>query len=420
MSPLLTAITYLWAGHFSHEDRAYASKEFKNLCDVAADLYCQPGNPFELNDGADVSMHAVDMRNALRNIGAPWNAHLPLAPSAAADAIDNAYSARTCTLTHLIPLDLADELPSVQFGLWRIRSFDSTELGNLIGLARLHRFGPTKVPDVKRLSYFRWAVLEESIPMYSENRWRHLFRGWDDVGKVRHVRRRFEPAIERGLFVLSLYPWEDHTEGDYVTWQLFRFPWVYTVKHHIFAAPQTAPTANSLTWTTRFTQEGEEFDDPQRIDFDTQKLGDLERQLGDIWDRFESLARPAWDGDDAFNPLIEHFFLGAFGEDHLDQLLWHVTMIDAAIGMKQWGSTKAIRRRVETLLGDRASGEAFESYYNIRSAYVHGRQYQDPKLGQRDLAGARRLARRIAYETLKLASDNPNWARLSLLRYLDR
>jgi len=419
-SPLLVEITQLWAKKFVNDEVAYASKEFKRLCDVAAEVHCRPGSPFELEDKNDVAMHATDMRNAFKNIGAPWNADLPLPPAAAAEAIDKAYAPQSCMLTHLIPLDLADELPSVRFGPWRIQSFDSKELANLVGLARLNRFGHTKVLDVKRLSSFRWAVLEESISIYSENRWRHLFRGWDDIGKVRHIRRQFEPAIERGLFVLSLYPWEDHTEADYVTWKPFRFPWVYTVKHHIFASPQSAPDADSLTWTTKFTQEGEDFETPQIIDFDTKALGDLERNLNDIWERLARLERPKWDGTDAFNPLVERFLLRAFGDDDLDQLLWHVTAVDAAIGMKERSSTKAIKRRVETLLGNNASGKSFGTYYDIRSGYVHGRQLQDPNLWQRDLAGARRLARRVAYETLKLVSDNRGWSRADLLQYLDR
>ena len=229
-SPLLAVITQLWERRFPNDEAAFASTEFKRLCDVAAEVHCRPDSPFELEDKNDLAMHVTDMRNAMRNIGAPWNADIPLPPAAAAQTIDKAFAAPSCLLTHLIPLDLADELPSVRFGPWRIQSFDSTELGNLVGLARLNRFGHTRVVDVKRLSSFRWAVLEESIPVHSENRWRHLFRGWDDIGKVRHVRRQFEPAIERGLFVLSLYPWEDLTEADYVTWQPFQFPWKNRVR----------------------------------------------------------------------------------------------------------------------------------------------------------------------------------------------
>jgi len=418
-SPLLAAIAQLWERRVLNDEAAFASAEFKRLCDIAAEVYCRPGSPFELEDKNDMAMHVTDMRNAIKNIGAPWNTDIPLPPAVAAHEIDNAYAAPNCQLTHMIPLDLADELPSVRFGPWRIQSFDSVELGNLVGLARLDRFGHTRVIDLKRLSLFRWAVLEESVPVHSENRLRYLFRGWDDIGKVRHVRRQFEPAIERGLFVLSLYPWEDHTEADYVTWQPFQFPWVYTVKHHVFAAPQAAPDPDSLTWTTRFTQEGEDFEAPAVIDFDTRTLGDLEQNLREVWDRVESLASPKWDGTDAFNPLIERFFLRAFGDEDLDQLLWHVTTVDAAVGLKEWRSTKAIERRIGTLLQDIENGKAFDKYFNIRSGYVHGRQLHDPNLWQRDLAGARRLARRVVYGTLRLATDNRGWSRTDLLQHLD-
>ena len=418
MNPLLTEITQLWAKKFGNDEAAHASREFKRLCDTAAEVYCRPGSPFDLEDKNDRAMHESDIRNALKNIGAPWNADIPLSPAAAAGAFHKAYTVESCVLTRLIPLDLADELPNVSFGPWRIQSFDAKELGNLVGLARLSRFGLSRVMDVKRLSLFRWAVLEESVPIYSENRWRHLFRGWDDVGKVRHVRRQFEPAIERGLFVLSMYPWEERTEADYVTWQPFRFPWMYTVKHHIFAAPQAAPDPDTLTWTTRFTQEGEDFEAPGVIDFDTSTLHDLEATLRELWDRLRSLETPKWDGTDAFNPLIERFFLRAFGEEDLDQLLWHVTTVDAAVGKQEKDSTKAIKRRVARLLSDAAIGKQFGDYYDIRSGYVHGRQFKDPNFWQRDLAKARRLTRRVVYETLKLASDNSAWTREDVLKHL--
>jgi len=199
-SPLLAEITQLWAKSFANDEAAYASREFKRLCDIAAEVYCLPGSPFELKNKSDVAMHATDMRNALKNIGAPWNADLPLPPPAAAEAIDKAYAALSCMLTHLIPFDL----------------------------------------------------------------------------------------------------------------------------------------------------------------------------------------------------------------------------VDAAIGKKERNSTKLLKRRIETLLGGKASGDTFDAYFDIRSGYVHGRQLQDPNLWQRDLAGARRLARRVAYETLKLASDNRDWSRADLLQYLDR
>jgi hypothetical protein len=193
---------------------------------------------------------------------------------------------------------------------------------------------------------------------------------------------------------------------------------MYTVKHHIFAAPQAAPDPDTLTWTTQFTQEGEDFEVPGVIDFDTSTLLDLEATLREHWDRLLCLDTPKWDGTDAFNPLIERFFLRAFGEEDLDQLLWHVTTIDAAVGKQERSSTKAIERRVAKLLSDSAIGKRFTTFYDIRSGYVHGRQLQDPNLWQRDLAGARRLARHVAYETLKLASDNRAWTRDDVLKHL--
>ena len=63
----------------------------------------------------------------------------------------------------------------------------------------------------------------------------------------------------------------------------------------------------------------------------------------------------------AFNPLIEHFLLRAWREEGIDQLIMHMTAIDAAIGNrefnKNWpkkkkydGLTKALGTRMCALL----------------------------------------------------------------------
>jgi hypothetical protein len=78
----------------------------------------------------------------------------------------------------------------------------------------------------------------------------------------------------------------------------------------------------------------------------------------------------------ALNMLVKAFFT-----DELEQLLWHITAIDALLGEKG-DVTEKLARRVASILGKTEDQQtklkdSFKELYNFRSALVHGKRFDD-------------------------------------------
>jgi hypothetical protein len=72
------------------------------------------------------------------------------------------------------------------------------------------------------------------------------------------------------------------------------------------------------------------------------------------------------------------FLLKAFTTDGLEQLLWHITAIEAVLGQKGPGLTERLLRRVSNVLGStpkerKEFRNRFNNLYEYRSGLVHGR-----------------------------------------------
>jgi hypothetical protein len=107
----------------------------------------------------------------------------------------------------------------------------------------------------------------------------------------------------------------------------------------------------------------------------------------DVWKFYEN----------ALGFLVKAFFSGG-----LEQLLWHITVIEALLGQKvESGLTNLLKKRVGTILGENAVDQKtirknFEELYDFRSKLVHG----DPGILEKEifqghLGRARDLARSI-------------------------
>jgi hypothetical protein len=94
------------------------------------------------------------------------------------------------------------------------------------------------------------------------------------------------------------------------------------------------------------------------------------------------------------------FLLKAFTTDDLEQLLWHITAIEAVLGQKvDSGLTKMLANRLVQIFGGTKNERAdlrkrFEELYSFRSDLVHGNaSLTDKKIMKGHLLEARDLAR---------------------------
>ncbi len=86
----------------------------------------------------------------------------------AAKALDAAMRATHAKRIHLVPLDLAADLPSIAFGPAKVGRLTADELLALVDHARLKRLYPRQEFDADRFSEFHWLVVEEAVALEQE------------------------------------------------------------------------------------------------------------------------------------------------------------------------------------------------------------------------------------------------------------
>lgn len=64
---------------------------------------------------------------------------------------------------HLVPLDLAADLPSVAFGSEKVNRLTADELRTLVDETRLKRFYPRQDFDAERFSEFHRLIVEQTV-----------------------------------------------------------------------------------------------------------------------------------------------------------------------------------------------------------------------------------------------------------------
>lgn len=362
---------------------------------------------------------------ALRNLGLPctrspaseWDA---FDPEDAAAAIHRAFMQRSKRRRHICPLDLADTLPPLDFGQASVRTFDVPGLVALFDGARLARLYPGKPLDAARFADFHWLVVEEEIAVDPRPDARSAPMIFTDLrrdfGAVEPHRARFPAAVEKALFFLLLAPWEEWSTLPEVDWRGFRIPWIHTIEDDLFAHPVPPPGADGLSLEPWFGRDsfGKEFEDerPTILPLGGEAEAGLVRFTESAWLELEE-ARAT----DLFETPVEHFLLRAFFAEGMDEIMAHMTTIEAALGLemdhlrgmrprtdpyRDRSATDRISARIAALLNERDAVEAYKDLFRLRSTFVHGRAGLQP-ISTTERIRARSLARRVVRALVDLA-----------------
>ena len=359
-------------------------------------------------------------------VGALRSAGLPCLMSGSANAatleegaanIVAAFAATSARRRYLCPLDLADELPELKFGQASVRQCSSAELADLFDGRRLARWFPNQPVDFARLAQFRWLVVEEEVaapPRAGQRAMPFLYENWNrDFGAINpHAGAHPDPVAE-ALFGLLLAPWEDwHSQEP--DWRGFVIPWIHVATDDLFVRPRSVPSADTLTWEDAAYQDydGEmiEYERPVRVYLDDDAEAVLTGFDAVWWAKIETATAST-----LFETPVKHFLVRAACSEGMDQVMAHMTTIEAALGLRsdfsQAGRPKSKRlspsdrlaKRVEVLLGDPQAGADYASLFEIRSAFVHGRSIQGV-VSSKDRNLARGLARRVTVALIDAAN----------------
>lgn len=411
---MISAMTDLWRVRPPGPDNVLAHPAFERLREV-----CRDGYPNAGKKGP-----AFALSTALRALGLPCElredtAYLALPIEEAAKGLDVALRATHAKRTHLAPLDLAADLPSITFGPAKVGRLTAGDLRTLVDESRLKRLFPHQNFDVERFSQFHWLVVEETVVLEQEPEARSvplLFMDLSqDLGRIEPHKGRFPGNVEGALFFLLLASWESWSTIAEVDWRGFRVPWVYTVDSDIFVRPNAPPSPDTLSWEDRVYDDGHggTYEEERPI---VLPLEDVAATELPVWDNSRWAIIEEAKQSVLFETPIAHFLVRAFLAEGIDEFLAHITTIEAALGLradyqkssriapdrhKGMRATNKMRGRVAGLLGDRRYADQYERLFDVRSAFLHGRAMT--AISTKDRVMARSLARAVV-EALILAT----------------
>ncbi len=196
--------------------------------------------------------------------------------------------------------------------------------------------------------------------------------------------------------------------------------WIYTVDDDLFVRPPPPPSADSLTLEPWIFQDdsGEEveLERPTALRLDDDAQSELALFTDGAWRELETARATS-----LFETPVAHFLVRGFLADGMDEVMAHMTAIEAAVGLEMdhkkrlrpkpdpnktiSSATDRVAARIAAILNNRASVQAYKDLFELRSAFVHGRAgLQKVSTAQRVMA--RSLARGVAHGLVSVATQD--------------
>lgn len=321
-------------------------------------------------------------------------------PSTLFQAYEEAFLRRQVRTTYLAPMEFVYfSRPEFRFSDFQIRQLDRDELETIVGNEVNRVFYPYAIVDTRALQryWFLIVTIEQPAPRLRRSKFE-----WSSIDRVPLEYTRFPSAIERVLARLVLFDWVVEPQDDHSPYRSqfgFNIPFVVRVDDDYLSSPKGAPDCSKLATTPQIDPLTEEeyeaptvfFDlnEPHAVTFEecTSRADDCLRQLEADPARWPFLKV-------ALGNLIKAFFT-----DGLEQLLWHITALEALLGERKPGLTESLAKRGAVILGAtenerRQLRKRLKELYALRCDLVHGNEFEDEVQWQQ-LFEARTFARQI-------------------------
>jgi hypothetical protein len=298
-------------------------------------------------------------------------------------------------ISYLAPLEYVSfEQNEIDCGHFQIKRFSRDGLDAVLGNSVNKNFYPWAAVELEEIKDYWFIYFEQTGPAPEIG----CSPLWDldlfDDDRYR-VKMRYSPLsepIESAIKPLVLFDWQtdywrrepaDEKEEKATGWMGFNIPLVLKVTDKLYERPLPAPSLEKLEKPIlRFvTENGKEIWGPEvYISLDKQETESL---ITFVKRTHENLGKLDFDKSGwyfceiALNMLVKAFFA-----DGLEQLLWHITTIEALLGEDPAGLTEKLARRVASILGETADKQeklrsCFKKLYNFRSILVHGKGFND-------------------------------------------
>ncbi len=328
------------------------------------------------------------------------------------------------------------EEESIDFDSFQIRKFSSRELNTILRNEINGIFYPRAYIDVNelnKLEKYYFICLSESCNIVRPDRL--IYPG----GVPKPVPRNYSEypkALETILKYLTLIEWK-HTPGG---WMLgsdgfnFNIPVLFQISENLLEPPTSI--LDFLPLETTLVSSPENINEPIeipaiRFNFDTTKTIQFKEFINKTKNIVDSInmKRNSWEEDNwGFIDIAQKYLIKAFFTEGLEQLLWHIVVIDALFGENGAGSTERMKNRIGAILGSSKS-KKFKELYKFRCSLVHGDRFKE-QIDTKHLYNARQLARELLLWFLnylntiqrdinKDQSNCENYARKNLLKLID-
>lgn len=332
-----------------------------------------------------------------------------------------AFQRRSVQTKYLAPLEFVHfpKDSQLNFSGFEILKFDRNKLDKIVGNEVNRVFYPKAEVDTSILQEYWFIVVKTGEKV---QRLGHLYYSAADVaaaeGRVYPEYTRFPPAIERVLARLVLFDWVGDPE-DPSTYSGqncypfgFNIPFVIRVDDNDLKGPERAPDCSKLkSYGPKYgnPETGEEYN-AQHVIFDLNEsraaafeqcaqradecLRHLEKKKHDTKLPYLDTLDTRW----PFLKVAMGNLTKAFFTEELEQLLWHITALEALLGAER-GIRRSISKRSSAIVGTTKKERTrlkkqFNDLYDLRCNLVHGNQFKED-IHRKQLFEARMMALRV-------------------------
>jgi hypothetical protein len=333
-----------------------------------------------------------------------------------------AFLAPKVKRTYLVPLDrlaLEDEtkrpsedLKHLPFGSCEVILLEEGGFPEQIPVDALKRFEPRHWFEPEKYAGFHYLLLsdeEQAGAIWKRNMWSILNVSLSEIGKIKLYEPVYPEPVEDALFLILLCLLKDPPDGSE---KAFAVPWVYSLTDDPFSEPPRAPDPSALSWTIA-GDEDHEHEVPDRSNFYSLAPTATERALGELWDRLQAVTAN-------FHPLTKHFFMKAFQEEGVDEIIALISCIEATLMLTDERGNDKLKKRYKKLVNADTAYNSLVLAYDIRRRYLHALGDQGDTMDWKELAKCRWAVAKAVDSYLTLSTERGGKDRETLLRSLKR
>jgi hypothetical protein len=312
-------------------------------------------------------------------------------------------STRATKTRYLAPVYSVDFAGDADLGDFEIRNFPPDDLARILDLSNNAPFYggyPQDAAHLRRLSE-HWFIDT------SEQRIRGPLElgfatevDFDALAAVDKAFTQFPKPVERAVELLTLWDWEgseqnrhpytsqQHQFDKRADWYKFSVPGVITIDEDWLDHPSGVPDLPSVDTTSMFDQDGEEVGEGPSYPCYVSDIPEFTARLRALHGSLQTAKRRMeW----SFIPLALGFLTKAFLADGLEDLLWHIVVLEALMG-ERTRIQEMISTRLAHILDHKGVADRFKELYRFRSDLVHG-DIKNSGIYSGHLREARKLAR---------------------------